>query len=223
MIQSNVSSENTANNTQRFFSVCLLLFMLFWFYFLVTTRSQTNWWIENILVILFIPILIFMQNRQAFSCKSLTCIFLFLLTHSYGAQMSYTYNQLGALLQSHFQLHRNPYDRLVHFSFGLFISYPLYEIFVHRLHCPKKWSGVLSWWTVLGLATIFELIEWLVAACTDSATCESYVATQGDNWYAHKDIALALFSSLLINLMIQQYYRNKATTFFPSDTNRKEQ
>ena len=33
---------------------------------------------------------------------------------------------------------------------------------------------------IFSLATIFELIEWGVAAFTDSATGETYVATQGD-------------------------------------------
>jgi putative membrane protein len=223
MIHSKISFGNTAITIQLYFKICLLLFSAFWLYFLFTTRSQTNWWIENILVLLFIPVLISLQSRQPFSYRSIICIFLFLLTHIYGAQMSYTYNQFGALLQTHFQLSRNPYDRLVHFSFGLFASYPLYEIFVHRWQCNHKWSCFLSCWTVLGLATIFELVEWLVAACTDSATGESYVATQGDIWDAHKDIALALLSALLINLLIYKYHRGKAATFFPSDTNPKEQ
>lgn len=112
--------------------------------------------------------------------------------------MSYTYNQLGIWMQNIFQLKRNPYDRIVHFSFGLLVVIPIQDYLINRLKTPLKWSYSLSVLVILGLATIFELIEWMVAACTDSETGETYVATQGDVWDAHKDIALALFASIIV-------------------------
>ncbi len=180
------------------FQVLTFIFIITWFFFLFTTRSQTNWWIENILVILFIPWFIALQKKFLFSDISLVCIFLFLFVHIYGAQMSYTYNQFGVWLQYKFQLQRNPYDRFAHFSFGFLIVYPLQDYLVNRMKVPGKWSYILSIAIILCMATIFELIEWLVAACTDSETGESYVATQGDVWDAHKDIALALLASVIV-------------------------
>lgn len=72
------------------------------------------------------------------------------------------------------------------------------DYLINRIKTPVKWSYSLSVVVTLALATIFELIEWLVAACTDSETGESYVATQGDVWDAHKDIALALLASVCV-------------------------
>jgi putative membrane protein len=51
------------------------------------------------------------------------------------------------------------------------------------------------------LGTIFELIEWGVAEFSTSATGETYVATQGDVWDAHKDIALAAVGAAVTMLV----------------------
>jgi putative membrane protein len=200
------------SNNKFVLTILSMLFAVCWIYFFVTTRSPINWWIENILVILFIPCFYFIQKKFTFSNASLICIFLFLLVHMYGAQMSYTYNQLGIWLQQRFHLWRNPYDRIVHFSFGLLIVYPIQDYLVYKLNTPIKWSYKLSVLIILGLATIFELIEWMVAMCTDSETGETYVATQGDVWDAHKDIALALLASILVMYVLSLHKRRNEDT-----------
>jgi len=187
--------------------ILALFFTIAWLYFFATTRDITNWWIENILVILFVPWFYFLQQKFTFSDKSLICIFLFLLIHIYGAQMSYTYNQAGAWLQDTYHLSRNPYDRFVHFNFGLLMSYPVLDYLVNRFKVPINYAYGIMIMFLLSLATIFELIEWSVAALTDSATGETYVATQGDVWDAHKDIALALLACILVSVI--HYYLKK--------------
>ena len=54
---------------------------------------------------------------------------------------------------------------------------------------------------ILCLATVFEVIELGVAACTDKITGETYVASQGDPWDAQKDIILALIGSILFTVI----------------------
>lgn len=181
-----------------FLKILVLLFTLAWIFFWLTTRSHLNWWIENILVILFVPWFIWLHKRFHFNNLSLLCLFFFLLIHIYGAQMSYTYNQVGVWLKERYHLERNPYDRFVHFNFGVLITYPLYDFAQNRYQLAERFSFVIVTTSILGLATWFELIEWLVAATTDSETGETYVATQGDVWDAHKDIALAYFASILV-------------------------
>ncbi len=67
---------------------------------------------------------------------------------------------------------------------------------------------VLSNMIIFSLATIFELIEWAVAAFTDSATGETYVATQGDPWDAQKDIILAVIGSILFLTVKKIFTKN---------------
>jgi putative membrane protein len=98
--------------------------------------------------------------------------------------MAYTHNEMGEFLKNTFQLSRNPYDRIVHFSFGFLMAYPLKDYLDYKFPLSKKYLSILVNMIILCLATIFELIEWGVAAFTDSATGETYVATQGDPWDA---------------------------------------
>ena len=122
--------------------------------------------------------------------------------------MAYTQNELGEFLKHTFKLSRNPYNRIVHFSFGFLMIYPLCDYLVYNYQLSKKHLILLSNMIIFSLATIFELIEWGVAAFTDSATGETYVATQGDPWDAQKDIILAVLGSVLF-LVKQIIFRKK--------------
>lgn len=184
------------------FQVLAFLFVTCWFYFFFTTRDYTDWWLENVLVIGFVIWLFIEQKRFLFSNTSLVFIFLFLLCHIYGAQMAYTKNPLGAWVQNTWHLQRNPYDRFVHFNFGFLMAYPIMDFLKNKYATPTKWLATITNMTILCLATIFELIEWGVAACTDSATGETYVATQGDVWDAHKDIILAAIGAFIITKLL---------------------
>ena len=168
-----------------------------WFYFFYSAIDIKDWWMENILVILFCMVLFFSQKKFIFSNTSIVFIFLFLLLHLYGARMAYTHNELGEFFRDLFQLSRNPYDRIVHFSFGFLMTYPLKDYLLYKFLLPKKYLFIVINMIVLCLATIFELIEWGVAAFTNSATGETYVATQGDVWDAQKDIILASIGCIL--------------------------
>ena len=168
-----------------------------WLYFFYSAIDIKDWWIENILVLIFCVAIFLGQKKFIFSNTSVIFIFLFLLLHLYGAQMAYTQNELGEFFESAFQLSRNPYDRIVHFSFGFLMIYPLCDYLNYHYKLSKRHLFFLANMIILSLATIFELIEWGVAAFTDSATGVTYVATQGDVWDAQKDIILAVIGAVL--------------------------
>ena len=72
-----------------------------------------------------------------------------------------------------------------------------------------RWQYILPVEITLSLACIFELIEWTVAELTTKETGETYVATQGDVWDAHKDIALAVAGAAITMLALFIYRRQK--------------
>ncbi len=204
--------KQTANNIRlpykknNQFIILSVILIIAWFYFFYSALDVKDWWIENILVLIFCASLFLSQKKFVFSNTSLVFIFLFLLLHLYGARMAYTHNELGAFFKSSFQLSRNPYDRIVHFSFGFLMVYPLCDYLSSHYQLSKKHLFLLANMIILSLATIFELIEWCVAAFTNSATGETYVATQGDVWDAQKDIILAVIGAVLF-LGMQSIYR----------------
>lgn len=193
----------------RFFIITVTLFAIIWAVLYMTSIDRKDWWIENILVFGFFLSIFFAQRKFIFSDISLIFLFIFLSLHIYGAQGAYTQNQLGEWLRSELHLSRNPYDRIVHFSFGFLLAYPIMDLF-NFFGKTSKTLILNSNMAILCLATVFELIEWGVAAFTDAATGETYVATQGDPWDAQKDIILAIIGSLLFTFIYNIFRRSKS-------------
>jgi putative membrane protein len=179
------------------------IFAVLWLTFYFTATDVKDWWIENILVIIFMLVLILGRNKIKFSNGALFLVFAFLFLHVYGAKMAYTKNEFGVFLQNTYHLQRNPYDRIVHFSFGFLLLFPFVELLKKRLTNNENFVILFANMGILCLATIFELIEWGVSVFTDKITGETYVATQGDPWDAQKDIILALVGSLIFTLFLK--------------------
>lgn len=196
---------NTASSSHRvpFRSNPLLTgltvsFMVFWLWSFAGTTDLANWYIENILVVLFGILLVATYKKFQFSNLSYLCFYLFLLLHTYGAKYAYADNPLGAWLQAQGHLQRNPYDRIVHTSFGLLIAYPIRELLMRRFHIRRRLLWFLPVEMILSLAGLFELVEWSIADVFFPAHGKSYVGTQGDVWDAQKDMVVAVLGSILI-------------------------
>ncbi|MBF9253496.1 DUF2238 domain-containing protein [Pontibacter sp. 172403-2] len=176
-----------------------LLFLTFWVYTACTTPDLLNWITENTLTLSFLICLIAFYNIFRFSDTSYTLIFLFLMLHVYGSQYQYAENPLGEWLQQIFHLQRNHYDRLVHFTFGLLLAYPMLETFIFAFKAKPLWSYLLVIQTTLALAALYELVEWAVADLVYGGNRQAtdYLGMQGDIWDAQKDMALALLGAAL--------------------------
>lgn len=196
-----------------FLKLLIATFTALWFYMYYNCIDVQDWFIENILVFIYAIYAVVTFKQFKFTNTSYLCIFLFLLLHTYGAMYAYTQNPIGEYLQNVYQLQRNPYDRIVHFSFGFLLAYPLYNILKNKLQVKGKWQYILPVNIITTLATIFELIEWTVAELTTKKTGETYVATQGDVWDAHKDIVLAMVASTVVVLFLASYKKRKPLIF----------
>jgi len=193
----------------KLFWLLSMLFISYWIYGWYNCIDQKDWIIENILVVLCLSVLIASRKWHRFSDLSYLCIFLFIMFHLYGAFYAYTQNAFGSWLQNTFQLWRNPYDRIVHFSFGLFMAYPFRELLINKFKVSTKTSWLLPIEIAFSFGTLFELIEWGVSEVTTKETGETYVATQGDVWDAHKDILLAAIGAAICMLTTYILSRKK--------------
>jgi putative membrane protein len=177
-----------------------LIFVAFWSVSFAGTTDLPNWWIENLLVIIFTTALVATFRRFSFSDLSYGFMLLFLILHVYGAKYAYADNPLGFALQRQFDTARNPYDRIVHASFGLLMAYPMREALLRHARAGRRWSWVLPVELVLSLSGLFELIEWSIADVFFPEHGQSYVGTQGDIWDAQKDMFLATCGALTVML-----------------------
>lgn len=205
------SAERVPFLPNKFLWTIGTLFTAYWIYGWFFNHNMENWIIENLLVMILLPVIIFSNKWHRFSDLSYLFLFVFVMLHCYGAFYAYTTNAFGEWLKETYHLWRNPYDRIVHYSFGLLIAYPAREILLNRFKVSPRAAWLIPIEIAFSLGTIFEMIEWGVAELTTPATGETYVATQGDVWDAHKDIALAAVGAATCMLLVY-FCRKKSRT-----------
>ncbi len=193
----------------RFLHGLCIAYALIWILSAIQPVSRKDWLLENVLVFAFVPLLIFNYRRLAFSNASYVQIFLFLSLHTIGAHYTYAEVPLGYWLKDWFGWQRNHFDRIVHFSFGLLLTYPAAEVMVRTLKPRGAWAIWIPVGFIVGASGLFEIIEAIVAWIVSPELGSDYLGTQGDVWDAHKDMGLAIISSLFVALFTP---RNKPTT-----------
>ncbi len=195
-----VSRRTFAEN--RWLQGYVVVFFSVWISTLIGTSDIGNWLLENALVFLFLGFLIFTYRFYAFSDLSYLLICIYLCLHVYGSKYTYAENPLGYWLQDTFGTARNPYDRIVHFSFGFLLAYPMREVFLNWLRFPVWVSWALPIEITLSVSGMYELIEWGVADVFFPAQGAAYLGTQGDVWDAQKDMFLATLGAILATSIV---------------------
>lgn len=184
----------------------LAAYVVLWIALAIAPKYRSDWLLENLLVFAFAGALLATRRRFVFSNFSYTLIAFFLTLHAVGAYSTYSETPVGYWLQRSFGLARNPYDRLVHFSFGLLLSYPMREIAVRRLRVKPLWAFLLPLFATLAMSSSYEIVEAWVARIVSPELGTAYLGTQGDEWDAQKDMSLALFGGL-VGLTLAEAYR----------------
>lgn len=183
--------------------MCLLAcFITVWANSLLGTSDFSNWMLENTLVFLFICCLVLSYRKYQFSDLSYLLICIYLCLHVYGSKYAYANNPFGFWLQDTLHTSRNHYDRIVHFSFGFLLAYPMREMFLSWLKFPVWVAWVLPIEITLSISGLYELIEWAVADVFFQAQGDAYLGTQGDIWDAQKDMFMATFGAVLATSIV---------------------
>lgn len=197
-----ISTYRTAFKNNPWLWAFCILFLALWANTLIGTNDINNWMLENTLTFLFVIFLVFSFRRFQFSDLSYLLIFIYLCLHVYGAKYTYAENPLGYWLKDYFHASRNHYDRIVHFSFGFLLAYPMREMFLKWLKYPVMVSWILPIEITLSVSAFYELIEWAVADIFFTAQGDAYLGTQGDIWDAQKDIFLAFSGAILATTIV---------------------
>ena len=129
-------------------------------------------------------------------------ITVFLSLHTIGVHYTYAQVPIGAWMDQALHLGRNHFDRVVHFSFGFLLAYPMEEAFRLLAHARGWVLYYLPVMTVLGLSGLWEIIEFWVADAVHPELGIAYLGSQGDIWDAQKDIAAAFYGALLCVMLL---------------------
>ncbi|GAB5465430.1 MAG: DUF2238 domain-containing protein [Candidatus Kapaibacteriales bacterium] len=185
----------------------LTVFMVVWANSLIGTTDINNWLLENILTFGFMIFLVATYKKFQYSDLSYLLMAIYLCLHVYGSKYTYADNTFGYWLQDALDLSRNHYDRIVHFSFGFLLAYPMRETFLRWLGYPKKVAWLLPIEITLSVSGLYELIEWAVADIFFTEQGGAYLGTQGDIWDAQKDMFLATLGAALATIIVSSIKR----------------
>ncbi len=177
--------------------VYLAFFLVNWVNSYIGNTNTSNWILENTLVFLFLGFMIYSYKKFQFSDLSYLLICVYLCLHVYGSKYTYAENPFGYWLKEALDLSRNHYDRIVHFSFGFLLAYPMREMFLKWLKFPKWVAWTLPIEITLSISAFYELIEWTVADVFFKSQGDAYLGLQGDIWDAQKDIFLAFVGAII--------------------------
>lgn len=204
---------------QRYLLILSIIFAIVWLLLAINPHDRHDWALENALVLCFVVVLAARYRSFPLSRLSYSLIFIFMLLHAIGAHYTYAlvpYNEwsealFGFRLNDQLGLERNHFDRVVHFSYGLLLAYPIRELFIRVATARGFWSYFLPLDVTMSTSMLYELIEWAAAMVFGGGLGMAFLGTQGDVWDAHKDMALASLGALttmtitaVININLQR-------------------
>lgn len=194
---------------QQYLLILSVIFFLEWLVLAIAPHDRKDWALENVLVFAFAIALAATYRKFPLSRISYSMLFVFLLLHEIGAHYTYAmvpYNEwsaalFGTSLNEMLGFERNHFDRLIHFSYGLLLAYPIREVFIRVANTRGFWSYFLPLDLTMSTSMLFELFEWGAAELFGGELGQAYLGTQGDVWDAHKDMALASLGALIAMLI----------------------
>lgn len=176
-----------------------------WLWLALAPSFRADWLLENLLVFIAVPMLACSHRRLRLSNRAYTLLFAFLVLHAIGAHYTYAevpYDRWAEALTGHSLnemagLHRNHYDRLVHFMYGLLVTPAAIQVLDARTPQRGAWRWLVPFTFMLSHSVVFELIEWMAAEIFGGELGQAYLGTQGDGWDAQKDMALAALGAAI--------------------------
>jgi putative membrane protein len=178
-----------------------VVYSALWAALAISPLSRSDWLLENALVAAAILLLVSTHRVLPLSRVSYTLIFLFMCLHTVGSHYTYAlvpYREwIAELTGTPLAEGRNHFDRMVHFSYGLLLAYPIREMFLRVAAVKGFWGYFLPLDLTMSSSMLYELIEWAAAQIFGGDLGIAFLGTQGDVWDAQKDMALASLGALI--------------------------
>jgi len=187
----------------------MLLFSGVWAISAIKPEIPEDWLLENLLVFFLVALLAVSYRWLIFSDWSYLLVFVFLCLHECGAHYQYSAAVPGEWMKSVLHTERNHYDRLVHFSFGLLLSYPQREILMRKAGLRGAWVNILPIFTTLAFSAMYEMIEAVVASIVDPTDAAAFLGSQGDQWDSQEDMFMALAGAVVLAIVVSIVTRRR--------------
>ncbi|MEP7162482.1 MAG: DUF2238 domain-containing protein [Candidatus Moraniibacteriota bacterium] len=166
----------------------LVLYSIFFIALGITPFRREVWYAENIPIVAIVLALTFLYWRGIrFSNTAYLLMSVLVFMHTIGGH--YTFERVPFdLFQTFFGFERNMYDRVAHFSVGLYAF--AFTEFLFRSRSVSNRSALFFFplFAIAFVAMGYEIIEWLFVVASDPAAGTAFLGSQGDVWDAQKDM-----------------------------------
>lgn len=169
----------------------LLLLLYFWllFWSWINPVDRWVWYAEEWTVFVVVLWLILTFRKFRFSNISYFIMFIWILIHTIWWHYTFEYVPFE-WFNNLFWFERNMFDRFWHFTIW-FYAFPIIELLSRKELIKDKITLYLFWlFSVVTIAWLYEVFEWLYAIYLDPATWSAVLWSQWDIWDAQKDILM---------------------------------
>jgi putative membrane protein len=193
----------------RLLQLFAVLYGAVWIWAAIAPKERSTWLLENLLVVVAVGLMVWICRVRPLSDFSNLMIVVFLTFHTVGSHYTYSLVPLGDWMKETFGFERNHYDRVIHFTFGFLLAYPLREVLLRSPTLGRKWVDVVAFTLIATFSGFYELIEWGAAAVVDPESGTAFLGTQGDEFDSQKDHALACLGAV-ITLAVTRLWEPKS-------------
>lgn len=209
---------------RRYPAVLLAVFAGWWLLLAIDPLYREDWFLENVLVLVAIPVLVRGHRTLPLSRRAYTGLFVFLMLHEVGAHYTYSlvpydaaaHALAGTSVSGLLGFERNHFDRLMHLLYGILLTPAALDLVDARTAARGGWRPLFAGTFLASHAVAYEVIEWLAAEVFGGDLGTAYLGTQGDGFDAPKDMALAVAGSLLALAWLSRRPRGSSSTPRPS-------
>ena len=190
-------------------NIWLLIFFTVLIWSGINPKEGFTWFLEVIPAIIGLVILVF--TRQSFPLTSL--LYWLILFHCVvlmvGGHYTYAEVPLFDWLKDAFDLSRNNYDKVGHFTQGFVPAIIARELFIRKnIVNGIWWRRYLIVSVCLAFSAFYELIEWAVALLSGE-DAEAFLGTQGYVWDTQSDMGWALFGSIVALILLSKIHEKQ--------------
>jgi len=189
----------------RSHKIIYALYIAVWIIMAINPKYPQDWLLENVLVFLIFPLIIWLDTKYRFTSTSLILLLIFASLHSLGSHYTYAEMEHFNVITEFFRFERNHFDRLVHFLFGLLTYRIIFEMITPSVSALKT-ALLFTFTMIVSISTLYEVLEWLAAITFHPELGLAFLGTQGDIWDAQKDTVAAVIGAL-INITFYKNYK----------------
>jgi len=186
-----------ADATRFFPHLLLALYAVEFAVLAVAPYDRAVWYIENGPIVAVVAALIVLWARGVrFSNLAYALMGVLVFLHTVGGH--YTFERVPFdWFASLFGFERNMYDRIAHFSVGLY-AFAIAEWLERSRAVTRRFLAFVVPVAAIGfVAAFYEIVEWLYAAYAGNPEAgAAFLGSQGDVWDAQKDMALDVLGAI---------------------------